>query len=200
MNPALILPTHYRRDFAKPRAPIVSGDFSRHPLLAGLSRIACIGDIVSRYCINGIEPKKLVLIVDGKTRRYVDEGLEIIDKAKDSGMSILHIENPPGTITMKAILTICKALSEKHGVLIVVKGEEDMLALPAIACTQENQAVIYGVPGQGATIIRYSTYTARDAQLRTLYLKPGTTYYRHNQAIHQSQETKENTTAPLFNK
>ncbi len=175
MHITLTLPTHYREDFAKTRSPVISGDFTGYPIIVNSRRIVCVGDIVSRYCIASIRPNKLVLIVDGKTRRHVDEGLGIVDEAKRLGMNILRIENPPGTITLKSLKTICEAVRGEYGILLVVEGEEDMLALPAIACSREGNVVVYGIPGRGAAIVKANLHRVRDAQSRILYLKPKVT-------------------------
>jgi len=161
--PVFLLPERHRRFFAWPRGLVYRGDFTG--LLEG-SPIACIGDVVSRYCVK-TSAEHLVLVVDGKTRRSTRvEGLG------EEGFRAVRITNPSGSLSVEAYETMCRVLREKGRWLVTVMGEEDMVALAALACTRAGGTVVYGVPGVGATIIRVVREVAREAQSRILVLEP----------------------------
>ncbi len=164
-EPAFVLPFNARRDFSRPRGLVYRGDLikllekAREPLY-------CIGDVVSRYCA-GTQKKHVVLVIDGKTRRRVE-----VHDVMYEGYTQIRVSNPPGTITLKSIQVICRLARNPGKWVINVDGEEDMLALPALACLQERGTVVYGVPGIGATIINVTLPISREAQARFLELRP----------------------------
>ena len=165
------LPPTLRFDFARPRGLIIKGDFTK--IIPGnLPSIACIGDVVSRYCINWAGPHVrsiVVLVLDGSTRR---EKLGTYPNLQ--GYTIIKTSNPRGTVAAGAARRLCSALRGSHGsrVALIVSGEEDMLALPAISCSMLGGLVVYGVPGIGAALIRVSRATRWEASGRLLLLRP----------------------------
>ena len=162
------LPEDLRFDFARPRGIIARGDFTR--LVPPSPSVACIGDVVSSFCA-GADGKWdiLVIAVDGVTRRR-----ESVEPPRLEGFYIVRVRNPRGTISRAAARAVCNALSGRLGrkVALAVDGEEDMLALAAIACSPLGGHVIYGVPGRGAAIIRVTRLSRLDAQTRLLLLRP----------------------------
>ena len=66
----------------------------------------------------------------------------------------IEVENPPGTITEDAIEGIREALRGQKPVRVAVKGEEDLLALPAIALAPSSAVIFYGQPGEGIVVVR----------------------------------------------
>jgi len=168
-EPALLLPENLRFDFARPRGPIISGDFTRHfAAINPITSLVCVGDYVSKYCMQVENASLLMLIIDGKTRRHTD--MTIISP---EGFRRIHLSNPPGRITMGSLKTICNALSQEQGrILVTINGEEDMLALPSIACSPLGGFVIYGIPGRGAAIIKVTRLVKWEAGNRLLLLRP----------------------------
>lgn len=164
MAPRLCLPQEIRRDFARPRGLIYSGDIT--PRLTGASKLICVGDVVSAFCARA-GSENITLVVDGKTRR--SEATPIIHL---ESYKIIRVSNPPGGLTSEAINKMHECASSGGKCLIIVNGEEDMLALPAIASAPLNSLVVYGVPGVGAAIIRVTGYTRVEAANRLLELKP----------------------------
>ena len=159
-----LLPASKRRDFAWPRGLVYSGDFTG--LLDGFSPIFCVGDVVSSYCARaGLG--HVILVVDGKTRRSITTG-----RLQVEGFKVLKIRNPRGSLSHEAYTTYCRIARDPGRWLVEVEGEEDMTALAAIACTPPGGAVVYGVPGVGASIIRVNTGVSREAQARLLALRP----------------------------
>ena len=66
------------------------------------------------------------------------------------------IRNPPGCISddlWNAIETAYDDL-EKGSLLIVVEGEEDLAALPAIFLAPKDVTIIYGLPNKGVVVVK----------------------------------------------
>ncbi|MCE4620304.1 MAG: DUF359 domain-containing protein [Desulfurococcales archaeon] len=162
--PALALPYRHRRDFSKPRGIIVRGDLSGY-LEEAPEPLTCVGDVVSGYCAE-TSKKHLVLVIDGKTRRSHKVSVDM------QGFQVIKVVNPPGYLTLEAIMTVCRVEANPGRWLILVRGEEDMIALAALSCMPWKGTLVYGVPSIGATIIRANPAILREAQSRFLLLRP----------------------------
>jgi uncharacterized protein (UPF0218 family) len=94
-----------------------------------------------------------ISVIDYKERRMkvADD-----DHCGTSTMPVIHCSNPAGTISKEAVAIINQALSGPYPVRIVVKGEEDMLALPLIAIAPVGSVVLYGQPLQGIVVVNVS--------------------------------------------
>jgi len=160
----LSLPEVLRQDYSLPWGVVVSGDVSG--LLSG--RVACVGDYVSLYCLRASERlEALVLVVDGVTRR-----LERAPGIPSEGFEVYRVVNKRGTLSLEAHRLVCSLLSRGSGrYLVIVDGEEDMVALSAIACGH-GWTVVYGMPGVGAVLVRVTPATASTANTRMLSLRP----------------------------
>ena len=112
-------------------------------------KIVTVGDIVTKKFLDaGVVP--WICIIDGKTRRKkVDFEIKIDNHT-------VNVENPPGEITFQMWKAIENAYTREHGTMIVVKGEEDLAALPAIFLASENTKIIYGMPDEGIVVVNSS--------------------------------------------
>lgn len=109
--------------------------------------IVSVGDVVSRNLVEKHFSPKL-LIVDNRVMRSDVKPVKLnVDEEK-------HVKNPPGTITFEALKAIQDAFNAAHIVSVVVDGEEDLLALPAIQYAPENALIIYGQPREGLVVVR----------------------------------------------
>jgi uncharacterized protein (UPF0218 family) len=110
-------------------------------------RVICVGDAVSRNAIKAGEDS-WIKIVDGKEMRK-ETGLDGFH-----GSRIFLVENEPGTLSHIAWETVSELIKHEGSVLIV-KGEEDLLTLPAILEAPNKSIVIYGQPPRaGITVVR----------------------------------------------
>lgn len=127
--------------------PTVTKDMISYIQEKKFGRVICVGDEVSHDLLkNGFKPRNV--IVDGKVNRIpIDYLDEIIGHYSDK----FDLINNPGTIAKEVWKTLRNAL-EKESV-VVVKGEEDLLAIPTILLSEINTAIIYGQPGRGKVII-----------------------------------------------
>ncbi|MEO9319457.1 MAG: DUF359 domain-containing protein [Nitrososphaera sp.] len=98
-------------------------------------------------------------IVDGKERRFSRAIPQLTGK-----VALFNCSNPAGTITDEAIKTINESL-ESLPARIVVRGEEDLLALAVCALAPEGFVVLYGQPHEGLVAVKLSEENKRRAAL-----------------------------------
>lgn len=111
-------------------------------------KVTTVGDVVSRETFTaGIQVS--LRIVDQMTLRKKISPVEI--KAERT----YKVRNPAGTITKKAWDTIKEALRDGEA-LVLVDGEEDLLAIPAVLESPDNAFVIYGQPSEGLVVVTAS--------------------------------------------
>lgn len=125
-------------DFIKVKRPpktIIVGDFTLKVLL----NAGCVPDLG---------------IFDRQTKRISCEFPEVETET---------VRNPAGEITDEAIFSIKKALlsKQKRKVMLMVDGEEDLLALPAITYAPRGSLVIYGLPDRGMILVTANSATKK---------------------------------------
>lgn len=95
-------------------------------------KIVTVGDFCSSALFSHVK------IFDVKTKR--NEKITILKHD-------LTLYNPPAAIDRNSWAMIGKAV--KEGKNLFVKGEEDLLAIPAILCLENSDLVVYGCPQKG---------------------------------------------------
>lgn len=152
----LNLPDHLRDLLRIPLGSVIEGEeqFARATAEKAFHEIKTydpiltilVGDIVADSLLEvGFKPE--IIIRDNRSRRK--DLLSRIHQPK--GL----ISNPPGTISRAAVRAIQKAImsSKKLNTLeIIVNGEEDLLALPAILLSPLHSIVVYGQAGMGIVV------------------------------------------------
>lgn len=154
-----------REELAEPHG-ILFTDTPGGKLLAG-RRVASVGDMVSHTLMEaGIEPS--LVILDGKTeRRPYGKGL---DKAL-AGRELVEVKNRAGSIEHDAQETLTE-LAGEEGVAVLVKGEEDLLAIPLAIGMPEGSLVVYGQPGEGVVLMPVDTYLKSFLQNYLAQMRP----------------------------
>lgn len=150
----LVLTQNLRKKLKKPIGTLMKG-----PVKTNVKKIKKI--------VEKEKPPKLVVVGDvitgGMVKQKVNADLYIIDShvmrksvrpVRLNVSETFYVDNPAGTITKEAWLTIKKALSRKNSVRVIVKGEEDLLALPAAINAPENSLIAYGQPNKGVVLVR----------------------------------------------
>lgn len=158
---ALKLPEYLRERLRENIGTIIEGyDYLSVALetlnvLRGCRLVVAVGDVVCSSLIAvGRVPN--VCIIDGKSRRR-ELGTEVSEELFNV---VLHARNPPGYITEEASKKVKESIdgvlesSLKLRVLLIIDGEEDLLALPALLSVRVGDCVTYGIPGRGITVIR----------------------------------------------
>ncbi len=116
------------------------------------SCLASVGDVVTGDLVShGARP--LVAVVDCATLRRRRPG-----SCPGGGLGpVLRARNPAGTITREAVEALAAALAGGGGV-VLVEGEEDLLALPLIMLLPLGCTVVYGLPGVSAVVLRVTPW------------------------------------------
>jgi pantetheine-phosphate adenylyltransferase len=127
--------------------PTVTKDIISYLKEKKFDRVVCVGDEVSYDLLqNGFKPRNV--IVDGKVNRVKVKYLDDIVKNYSNRFSVI---NKPGTIAKEVWKTLKDALNQES--VIVVDGEEDLLAIPTVLIADVSTVIIYGQPGRGKVII-----------------------------------------------
>ena len=108
-------------------------------------------------------PPKVIIVGDFTLKTFIKSGyrpdLGIFDsRTKRSPFPISEkptnvVSNPAGHISDKAASCIRQLLLLKGPQLLEVRGEEDLLSLPALLHSPEGSIVIYGMPDKGMMVI-----------------------------------------------
>lgn len=124
--------------------------------LKAAKKIIAVGDATTERLVSfGITPD--VAIVDGKERRSKRDMPSY--PAKE-----LECENPAGTISKESVKVLQDAIKAKPPVRVLVKGEEDMLALPVFTMAPEGSAVLYGQPLEGLVVVKITRAKQKQAK------------------------------------
>lgn len=117
--------------------------------------------------IEGERPVKVFVVGDFVASNVARQGVRVNAYVVDNRVmrspipplsltaeSAIPVRNPPSTIMPEAWKAIEKATRSPSTVRVVVEGEEDLLALPLIACAPEGSLVVYGQPSVGIVLVR----------------------------------------------
>jgi len=120
-------------------------------------RITAVGDVVSRETlVAGITVNLRILDHISMRRPTAAFNLKV--------SKTYRVKNPAGVITLEAWETIKKAMKDNEA-LIVVEGEEDLLALPCIVESPGNCLVLYGQPSKGLVVVDTNSKVKDEASL-----------------------------------
>lgn len=108
-------------------------------------RVITVGDVVSTEARTAGIPMNL-MIIDGKTMRHS------YTPAVSRTRATFQIVNPAGTIAQESWQAIKKALKEDEAT-IIVEGEEDLLAIPAVLEAPLRSLIVYGQPSEGIVVV-----------------------------------------------
>jgi len=152
-----VLPEHLRQSLKGPKGEL----FSREELGAAedactfirehkLSPVIAVGDLVSINLMR-VDCQATLSILDGQTKRNDPVEFEVITDVTFTAT------NPPAEIRPEVWIAIELALmAGKSGktAKLLIEGEEDLTALPAVALAPTGSAVVYGLPDQGIVVIK----------------------------------------------
>jgi GTP-dependent dephospho-CoA kinase len=146
----LSLPDSLRGAFKDPLGPIET-DAER---LVGdvVGPLIAVGDVVT-YHFERIGHTPDVAVVDGLTERDAVDS-EVARTLEASDARPREATNPAATLSESMLRTLREALEAAEPTVIDVDGEEDLVALPAIAIAPEGASVVYGQPGEGMVHVR----------------------------------------------
>ena len=144
----LIMPDNLRPELGKPMGTVLIGDAIGSSIEAHRKDvIVTAGDITTKTLLTaGVIPS--LSIVDFQVERKPYPELY----GRFAALNIFRILVPsgPGFIAKEAIVVIQKwSLHPEEKIVLAVSGEEDLLALPAVAYGPIGAVVYYGQPGKG---------------------------------------------------
>ena len=129
--------------------------------------VAAVGDYTfARLLEEGIEP--VLGVVDCETMRE----WRGCPRAPPS-YRVVRARNPRGMVSWEAWEAVADALARGERVLVVVEGEEDLVAIPVILESPGEMLVAYGVPWAGLNIVEaawakpLAEYIARSSRLES---------------------------------
>ena len=138
----LELPKSLRSELKEPLGPIYT-DTER--LLADATRpIVAVGDIVT-YHLLAAGHTPAVALADERTKRTdVEESVRAAVLDESPFAETVGVENPPGTLTNALVSALVTALEREPAAttLLVVDGEEDLAALPAVLAVADGASVV----------------------------------------------------------
>ncbi|MEA3293422.1 MAG: DUF359 domain-containing protein [Euryarchaeota archaeon] len=115
------------------------------------ANIITIGDI-STFNVLQCSTIPDISIIDEKTHRKPADS-NIIKGIRHFTFKMMYVNNPSGCVTSELVQAISQAISINEPVQIMVNGEEDLAALPAIVLAPVSSVVIYGLPDEGAIVV-----------------------------------------------
>jgi len=144
------LPEEMRAELAKPLGRLFKpGEISGESFLAAVKKatfIVTVGDRVTETLgATGRTPE--VQIVDSMENRKPRRPPDV------SFVANYVAENPPATITASAVEAIRSAVGGPKPARVLVVGEEDLLAIPAVVLAPVSSCVFYGQPGEGVVLV-----------------------------------------------
>jgi uncharacterized protein (UPF0218 family) len=147
MDVVLELPVELRADLKAPLGEIYSDPDA---LLARAGEpLITVGDIVTYHLITA-EYHPHVALIDGMTKREAVE--REVRAAIDGFDHSVTVESPPATLTAELLAALAAALDREGSTVIVVEGEEDLAALPAVLAAPDGASVVYGQPDEGMVL------------------------------------------------
>lgn len=119
--------------------------------------VIAVGDMVTAGLLTaGIKPD--VAVIDFIVMR--SPASEKIRQALESfKVDVVRVRNPPGTIT-KELREVLE--TARPPLKVIVEGEEDLAALPAVLSAPLGSVVIYGQPGEGLVIVEVTERKRRE--------------------------------------
>ncbi len=85
---------------------------------------------------------------------------------------LVRASNPAGTITTEAIEALRDALGGEKPVRVLIEGEEDLLAIPAIEAAPPGAALYFGQPGEGVVMVLVDARAKSSAKSIFAAMKP----------------------------
>ena len=173
MQEAYELPVELRPRLAKPlgrlfpAGKLSSDSFARMVSLSPM--LVSVGDRVTETIWSmGRAPD--VQVVDSRENRKARKPPDV------PYVRLVKVKNPAGTIMLEALDGMREAFGGSKPVRVLVDGEEDLLAIPAVVFAPISSTIVYGQPGEG--IVAVSVEAKSKARSRAILAQMGITGLR----------------------
>jgi uncharacterized protein (UPF0218 family) len=121
-------------------------------------RIVVVGDYSASKLLS-LNIKPWVIVFDCAVERR-SASCQLLTWLESYSYHIVAVENKRSTISCRAAMAVCDALRRGY-TAVRVYGEEDLLALPAILCSDIGSTIVYGLPRRGAVVSRVTAEAKR---------------------------------------
>jgi uncharacterized protein (UPF0218 family) len=145
----LRLPEHMRDELRRPLGPVVQEGEVLHMLRVG-NPLATVGDMTTAT-LHRLGRTIQLAVVDYQTKRSRE--VQWAEATAPVGEITLEVRNDAATISSSLYNAVLEGWTSERTVKIVVEGEEDLAALPAILHAPEGATVIYGIPDMGLCLV-----------------------------------------------
>ena len=126
-------------------------------MLESAKKIITVGDATTERLISfGITPD--IAVVDGLERRSQR------DRSINYHAKEMLCTNRAGTISIEAVSVLQTALETPPPIIVKVKGEEDLLALPLFTLAPKGSTVLYGQPLEGIVLVNITEEKRKQAK------------------------------------
>jgi uncharacterized protein (UPF0218 family) len=112
-----------------------------------LGKTIVVGDSTAKRIVN-IGLNADVYIIDNRIMRHPTSPINLELE------HTLYAKNPAGQITEEAWEAVEDAILSDKKTKLVIHGEEDLLALPAILTSPIGSLVLYGQPNEGLVVVK----------------------------------------------
>jgi len=164
------LPEVLRSRLAAPLGTVYSAEETKGPEFEALVRsapmVVTVGDRVTDT-LGELGRTPDVQVIDGVERRVAREAPKV------PYARLVKVKNPAGSLTASAISGMKKAVLGKKPVRVSVEGEEDLMAMLAIAMAPVSAVVFYGQPGVGVVAVKVNAISK--SRNRAILAKMGIT-------------------------
>jgi pantetheine-phosphate adenylyltransferase len=144
----LVMPDALRQELSVPLGAVLIGDAIGSSIEAHRTGVTItVGDITTKTMLTaGITPSLSIIDFQVERKPFA----ELDKKFSELNIFRVTITSGPGFIAQEAIEMIQKwSMHPEEKIVLVISGEEDLLALPAIAYAPAAAVVYYGQPGKG---------------------------------------------------
>ncbi|MDG7008083.1 MAG: DUF359 domain-containing protein [Nitrososphaerota archaeon] len=145
------LPEGLRPKLAEPMGRVFDGEQAKGTGFARLAKssqmVVTVGDRVADT-LESIGRTPDIHVIDGIERRSRRELPDV------PFVRLVKVKNPAATLTLQAIEGMRKAFAGKKPVRVLVDGEEDLMAMLAIAMAPRGAVVFYGQPKVGVVAVK----------------------------------------------
>jgi GTP-dependent dephospho-CoA kinase len=130
------------------------------PFIKRSNKVITVGDTTTEKFVKfGFIPD--LSIIDNKERRMAKD--KPVDYSADKK---IYLENKPGEVNAEAISLIREITTTNFNRMqIIIKGEEDLLALPLFMYSPNGWTVFYGQPNEGLVVVEIDSNTRKKARL-----------------------------------
>ena len=162
------LPEELRSKLAEPMGKVFDAEGAKGEGFARLAKssrmVITVGDRVADT-LESIGRTPDIHVVDGIERRGRRELPDVPFER------LVKVKNPAGTLTEDAIKGMRKAFTGRMPARVLVDGEEDLMAMLAIAMAPSGAVVFYGQPKVGVVAVKAGA--ASRARNRSILAKMG---------------------------